>query len=593
MNRLISLRFLLMLFLLTAWLPNITYADIDPNTVQKLLADDGAASDYFGLSVAVDGDTALIGAFGDGSAYVFIRAADGTWTQQAKLLAADGTVGDQFGRSVSLNGDTALIGAFGDNNYSGSVYVFVRAADGTWTQQAKLLAADGTDWVYFGRSVAVDGDTAIIGAYGDDDKGYYSGSAYVFVRTAGTWTQQAKLLAADGAASDYFGYSVAVDGDTAIIGAHGDNNDSGSAYVFVRAADDTWTQQDKLLVDNGIYWVYFGYSVAVNGDTAIIGTVGDDNSSGSAYVFVRAADDTWTQQDRLLADDRSVGDQFGASVAVDGDTAIIGAYRDDDKGYESGSAYVFIRAADGTWTQQNKLLADDGTDYDYFALSVAIDGDTAVIGAHGDNDKGYLSGSVYVFSSSNTAPVAAAGPDQAAVQGDTVCFDGSGSTDADGDELTYLWTLDVWPAGSSAVLDNPTVDKPCLTADLPGTYTVSLTVNDGTVDSAPSTAEAVVISCQDVAREAVNAVNALDPSVFGNKNNQKNLTKGILEVIALVDQQLYAEALLKLEGGSVLGKTKGCATVGAPDNDDWIKDCASQATVYPLLQQTMVCVQRL
>ena len=157
-----------------------------------------------------------------------------------KLLAGDGAADDQFGNSVSVSGDMAVIGAYGDDDkgyWSGSAYVFVRAADGTWSQQAKLTAADGEAGDYFGGSVSVSGDTAVIGAYDDDDKGDYSGSAYIFVRAAGgTWSQQAKLTAADGAAYDYFGGSVAVDGDTAVIGAIGDNDNgdffSGSAYVF-------------------------------------------------------------------------------------------------------------------------------------------------------------------------------------------------------------------------------------------------------------------------------------------------------------------------------------------------------------------------
>ncbi|MGR0481493.1 MAG: FG-GAP repeat protein [Candidatus Electronema sp. V4] len=155
-----------------------------------------------------------------GSAYVFVRAADGTWSQQAKLNADDGPADDQFGWSVAVSGDTAVIGAGLAGDDSGSAYVFVRAADGTWNQQAKLTAADRAAFDMFGVGMSVSGGTVVIGAYGDDDKGSSSGSAYVFVRAAGgTWSQQAKLTAADGAADDRFGSSVAVSGDTAVIGA--------------------------------------------------------------------------------------------------------------------------------------------------------------------------------------------------------------------------------------------------------------------------------------------------------------------------------------------------------------------------------------
>jgi hypothetical protein len=294
----------------TSWLAQ---AAINPATAQKLLAGDGSAHDNFGYSVSVDGGTAVIGAWGNngtsGSAYVFVRAADGTWSQQAKLTAADGAMDDLFGFRVAVSGGTAVIGAHGDDDkgdYSGSAYVFVQAADGTWSQQAKLTAADGATDDYFGVRVSVDGDTAVIGAYGDDDKGDYSGSAYVFARAAdGTWSQQVKLTAADGAAYDYFGESVAVDGGTAVIGAYGDDDkgsNSGAAYVFVQAADGTWSQQAKLTAADGATDDVFGYSVAVDGGTAVIGVQFDDdkgNNSGSAYVFGSAVTVTDTDDDGI------------------------------------------------------------------------------------------------------------------------------------------------------------------------------------------------------------------------------------------------------------------------------------------------------
>ena len=221
-----------------------------------------------------------------------------------------------------------------------------------------------------------------------------------------------KLLAGDGAEKDWFGYRVAIDGDTAVIGAMDDDKgtDSGSAYVFVRAADGTWSQQAKLTADDGAAWDNFGYSVSVSGDTAVIGANWDDDkgsSSGSAYVFIRAADGTWSQQAKLTAVDGAAWDEFGISVSICWDTAVIGAMYDDDNGSGSGSAYVFVRAADGTWSQQAKLTADDGAAYDSFGGSVAVSGDTAVIGAIGDNDKGdFFSGSAYVFG--GTSVVAAA-----------------------------------------------------------------------------------------------------------------------------------------------------------------------------------------
>ena len=217
------------------------------NEIAKLLDSNGEASDGFGGSVAVDGDTAVIGALqadgnvgGTGAAFVFLRNA-GVWTEQAKLSAIDGAASDGFGGSVALEGDTVVIGAiFHDDNgsNSGAAYVFTRSA-GVWTEQAKLTASDGAASDLFGRSVAVDGDTAVIGADDDDDNGTNSGSAYVFIRSGITWTEQQKLAASDGAPFDRFGESVAVSGTTVVIGAILDDDNgtnSGSAYVFEPAS---------------------------------------------------------------------------------------------------------------------------------------------------------------------------------------------------------------------------------------------------------------------------------------------------------------------------------------------------------------------
>ncbi|MHC4976809.1 MAG: FG-GAP repeat protein, partial [Planctomycetota bacterium] len=435
----------------------------------KLAASDAAGGDAFGAAVAIDGDTALIGAHRDddaglssGSAYVFVRSGT-TWTEQTKLAASDATGGDHFGFAVALDGNTALVGANEDDDVAGSdqgaAYVFVRTG-ASWAEQDKLLASDATSSDQFGRSVALDGDTALIGAVGNDDGGSASGSAYVFVRSAGSWTEQAKLKAGDSAADDIFGSSVAIDGDTALVGAQLDDDaggiDQGSAYVFVRSAG-SWTEQAKLTADDGDFEDYFGYSVALDGDTALIGAWGDDDSGGSdqgsSYVFTRAGT-MWTQQARLMdsdggtndffgagvalegdtaligasgdtdaggigqgsahvierlgsvwvgpelkvfASDAAAGDRFGHTLVLDGDTALIGAYFDDDAGANSGSAYVFVRTGT-TWLEQAKLVASDAAAGDNFGVSVALDGDTALVGAHNDDDLGGADqGSAYVF----------------------------------------------------------------------------------------------------------------------------------------------------------------------------------------------------
>ncbi len=364
----------------------------------KLTASDGASGDYFGASVAVDGNVAIVGArgnnksddeygFDSGAAYIYTRSGD-IWSQQAKLTASDVSVNDFFGWAVALDGDTAVVGAHWDDGQddlytdSGAAYVFTRSG-GTWTQQAELTG-DPTLYADFGSAVAIDGNTIVVGAQFDTG----TGTAHVFTFNGTVWTQQAQLTASDGANNDYFGSSAAVDGDTAIVGAYGDDDrgsESGSVYVFVRSGDN-WTQQAKLTAPDGIGSDYFGRSVALDGDTAIVASKGSGvPGNQAAYVFVRSGG-VWTQQAKL-----TWPDPHGAtSVALDGDRAIVG-----DVGEEA--AYVFTRSG-GVWTQQARLAVSSDISYDEFGIAVSLDGSTALVGAFLDqNDEDNNTGAVYAF----------------------------------------------------------------------------------------------------------------------------------------------------------------------------------------------------
>jgi hypothetical protein len=375
------------------------------------------SGDQFGAAVAVDGDTMIVGASGDdfftstftdrGSAYVYRWTGTG-WTLEATLYAFDGAAGDQFGVSVAISGDTVMVGANLDNGTfadQGSAYIFKRSGT-TWTQQAKLVATDAAAADQFGISVAVSGDTAIVGASSDDvGANANQGSAYVFTRSGSTWTQQAKLTATDGAAGDSFGFSVAISGDTAIVGAYLDDIgtavDRGSAYAFTRSGT-SWTSQIRLTASDGAASDMFGVSVAISGDTVIVGAYLDDVSAnidqGSATVFIRSGAG-WSFQQTLTAADGAAGDQFGISVAISGDSAIVGANLDDEgANANQGSASVFVRSA-GFWTRQEKLTASGGASADFFGSAVAISGDTAIIGAKGDDvNVSGDEGSSWVFS---------------------------------------------------------------------------------------------------------------------------------------------------------------------------------------------------
>ena len=397
--------------------------------VTKLTALDAAADYRFGRSVAVDGDTLVVGAHGDdndsGAAYVLIRES-GAWRQVAKLTALDRAASGWFGSSVSIHGDTVVVGADGDNDNgvdSGAAYVFTKPANGGWvdsTETAKLTAFDGAAYDWFGSSVSIDGDTVVVGAFGDDDNGSISGAAYVFTKPgSGGWvdsTETAKLTAFDGAGSDRFGSSVVVDGDTVIVGAQQDDDngsDSGSAYVFVKPASGGWvdaTETAKLTASDGAVEDYFGWSVALDEDTVVVGARSSTSEffgnagPGSAYVFSKPASAGWvdaTETAKLTASDGEATDQFGHSVTVDGATVVIGARQDDDNGADSGSVYVFSKPASGGWvdaTETVKLTASDGASDDHFGYSVAADGDTLVVGARQDDDGGSDSGSAYVYS---------------------------------------------------------------------------------------------------------------------------------------------------------------------------------------------------
>ncbi len=406
-----STSWMLGLFLLTAPLPALAITETE---AAKLLASDGSVFDYFGHSVAISGDRAVIGAWRDGdngldsgSAYVFERDGAGNWSEVAKLLASDGAGGKNFGWSVAISGDRAVIGARHDDDHgqgSGSAYVFERDGAGNWSEVVKLLASDGAVGKNFGRAVAISGGQVVIGASDYEFSGDYSGAAYVFERDgAGNWTEVAKLLPSDGVRYEDFGYSVAISGDRAVIGAwHDDDNGywSGAAYVFERDRAGDWGEVAKLLPSDGSRHDEFGRSVAISGGQVVIGTRSDDNgpNAGSAYVFERDGAGNWTEVAKLLASDGAAGDYFGVSVAISGDQAVIGAYKDGDNGHDSGSAYVFEPDHLGNWTEVAKLLASDGAASDYFGVSVAISGDRVLIGAEGDDGPGPFTGSAYVFS---------------------------------------------------------------------------------------------------------------------------------------------------------------------------------------------------
>ncbi len=244
---------------------------------------------------------------------------------------------------------------------------------GSWAEQDHLTEGGGGDTDLFGYSVAISGDTVVIGSNGDDAPAHDQGSAYVFTRSGTAWLLQQKLSASDGAVSDVFGWSVAISGDTLVVGAQGDDApaaDQGSAYVYTRSGT-VWSLQQKLTASDGLAADAFGWSVAINGDTVVVGAKADDAFIGSAYVFTRSGT-VWSEQQKLTASDGATGDVFGSSVAISGDTVVVGAYLDDAPAADQGSAYIFNKTCPPDLTITDVSTAEGNSGSTTFGFTVNL-----------------------------------------------------------------------------------------------------------------------------------------------------------------------------------------------------------------------------
>jgi hypothetical protein len=402
----------------------------------ELEASDRAADFRFGASVSLSGTTGIVGSHfatvganeDQGAAYVFrgLDTAAGSITQDLKLTASDGEWGDGLGNAVSISGTTALAGAswdtFGSNFYQGSVYLYRNLGTGTGgiTQAAKLTASDGAANDSFGASVSISGSIGITGAYGDDSN---RGTAYVFrnLGTAtGTVTQQVRLRASDRAVDDYFGGAVSISGTIAAVGAEGANigatSNQGAVYVFrnLDTATNLVNQQVKLTASDGTAADSLGVAVSLSGTNLLAGASGDSSLRGTAYVFrnLDTAGMTATESAKLLASDGAANDFFGLAVSLSGGTGLVGA-RGDNVGsvVDQGSVYVFsgLDTATGTVTEQAKLTASAGGEFDGFGISVSVDGDNFLIGAYLAGDDTPESGQAYSGSVSSFTTLDAGG----------------------------------------------------------------------------------------------------------------------------------------------------------------------------------------
>ncbi len=357
---------------------------------QKVLPTDQTPSDGFGRALALKGTTALIGANGangyKGAAYIFTETS-GIWTQTQELTGADTITGDGFGNAVALAADTLLVGASGAGingaSGQGAAYVFQKQGD-SWAQTQKLVASDGAAGDRFGTAVGLSGRTLVVTAsYSSPNGQLYQGSAYVFTLTNGTWKQTQKLTAGDGAAFDHFGDAVALQNSTLLVGAPVKANFTGKVYVFARA-NGTWTQTQSVTGSDSDFGNEFGTALALDRGLALVGApdaaVNGFSAIGAVYSFA-VASGILTETQKISAHDGRANDGFGASVALSGTKAIVGAPEDTvGQNSQQGKAYLF-RQAGGNWKETGALLASDGRMGAFFGWAVALDRDTDLVGS--------------------------------------------------------------------------------------------------------------------------------------------------------------------------------------------------------------------
>jgi hypothetical protein len=460
-----------------------------PQALAKLWTAD-APEDYLGTSVALSGNVAAVGSNADGfgrlSGTVLVcESQGGTWTQTASLTSPIGSPDDLFGRTVALDGTTLLVGAAGDSEtalYAGAVYVF-ELVGGTWTQTGKLTASDGAAMDAFGQAVALSGDTAVIGAPGADGTGFDQGAAYVFWRVDGGWTERTKLTAADAADYDMFGFSVAIDPYTAVVGAIYHTGGRGAAYVF-QEAPGGWCQVAELTAAGGVPDDQLGYAVAVDGNTVVAAAYHPSNGFGRtmAYVF-EYVNPVWVERTRL----GPWGHTFGASVAMDGQTILVG--RDGgDLPAGAGVTYLF-QPVNGQWTQVHELQAWDGFATGWFGSAVALSGGSALVGALFQFEPPADYGAAYIFQlNGDGVPWVAEQPaDQTVATGESATLSVVAVGPA---ELSYRWRKDghrlVDDGHISGVTTATLTINPVGSEDA-GVYEVLVSSLCGSVTSAPAT----------------------------------------------------------------------------------------------------------
>ncbi len=382
-------------------------------------------SDWFGAAIAVSGDTVVVADFDPniesyGTVDVYVKPASGwsNMTQVATLSSSDN--GQGFGVSVAISGDTIVVGAANTSNFAdrsafadqasgpGAAYVFVKPASGwtNMTETARLTASDGQDGDAFGNSVSISGKTIAVGAFfaSDSSGNSFAGKAYVFVRPGGGWSgnlhETAELTASDSQLLNYLGASIATNGTTVAAGSYGHNNFAGAEYVFAEPSGGwtSMTQTAELSASDATSSADFGFSSAITGNTVLVGAVNARDGRGAAYIFAEPTSGwiNMTETAELLAPGAVSGSSFGDSVGISGGLAVVGAPGVTVGANEfQGAAYLFVKPATG-WKNSShaqELTASDGAAFANFGASTAVSGSSVVAGAPASN----APGEAYVF----------------------------------------------------------------------------------------------------------------------------------------------------------------------------------------------------
>jgi hypothetical protein len=400
------------------------------DNIQKVVASDREEDDKFGDVVAISGNYAIIGAKYEstvGTVYIFEKGASGDFEEMAKLSASIPLAGGWFGWSVAIDGNYAIVGAMGESydvngndvkSEAGAVYIFQRDGSGNWNEVQKIVASDRDYVAHFGWSVAIQNDQIIVGARDEDydvSGGNFidnAGAAYIFKNEDGFWTEKQKIVSSDRQALDWFGHAVSIDGNFAIIGDPWEDEDengentldrAGSVYVFQSDGGDSWFQSQKIVApDRENIWDQFGFSVDISGEYLAIGAdfrdkyvngIDDMFDAGSVYMYELSGSGSWAFSEQLYASDANIGEQFGNNVGLNEGHLIVGAFAENDfingngELFRAGAAYYFKKSNSGTWDEIQKITAPVRAEYDEFGFGVDIANDgTSLIGAWAEDE---------------------------------------------------------------------------------------------------------------------------------------------------------------------------------------------------------------